>query len=171
MFQTLKEKVNSNSLSEDDVIDTFQATSDGIANECPNCKNEPVLNEIVETTRRIAADLEEKTGTPSFKGAALNGAEETIRLFNSLTRHFYTNLEIDGGWSSWSPWTCRTCVEVGRGQGTCPVKRTRSCNNPTPSTNGRKCFGNNEETYTPPFQGFMGDIQRRCQGLVDLNLN
>ncbi|XP_053375480.1 coadhesin-like [Mercenaria mercenaria] len=45
----------------------------------------------------------------------------------------------DGGWSSWSDWsTCSATCLGGLS------KRTRLCNNPSPSTFGHDCIGNNE---------------------------
>ncbi|XP_066257101.1 uncharacterized protein [Euwallacea similis] len=43
---------------------------------------------------------------------------------------------IDGGWSSWSPWTCT--VSCGGGEGF----RTRTCSNPHPNIFGKLCEGN-----------------------------
>lgn len=41
----------------------------------------------------------------------------------------------DGGWSSWSPWSCS--VTCGGGEGF----RTRTCSNPRPNIYGRLCQG------------------------------
>lgn len=47
---------------------------------------------------------------------------------------------VDGMFSAWSGWSqCSASCEEGQ------RKRTRSCNNPSPSKCGKKCIGNTEE--------------------------
>ncbi|XP_021701483.1 netrin receptor unc-5 [Aedes aegypti] len=49
---------------------------------------------------------------------------------------------VDGGWSSWGPWTdCKCPGHPKQGQ-----KRTRVCNNPQPMNSGAPCVGHNTET-------------------------
>ncbi|XP_061710468.1 uncharacterized protein LOC133520119 [Cydia pomonella] len=49
---------------------------------------------------------------------------------------------VDGGWSSWAPWSpCRgPCDSMG------VQIRTRQCENPPPSNDGTPCIGHDEET-------------------------
>ncbi|XP_058449824.1 netrin receptor unc-5-like [Malaya genurostris] len=49
---------------------------------------------------------------------------------------------VDGGWSSWGPWTdCKCPGHPKQGQ-----KRSRVCNNPLPLNSGAPCVGHNTET-------------------------
>ncbi|XP_055548298.1 netrin receptor unc-5-like [Wyeomyia smithii] len=49
---------------------------------------------------------------------------------------------VDGGWSSWGPWTdCKCPGQPKQGQ-----KRARMCNNPLPLNSGAPCVGHNTET-------------------------
>ncbi|XP_070578725.1 thrombospondin-1-like [Ptychodera flava] len=48
-------------------------------------------------------------------------------------------VQVDGGWSLWSPWTCS--VTCGEGYET----RVRSCNSPLPQNGGAECEGLNRE--------------------------
>lgn len=49
--------------------------------------------------------------------------------------------DVNGTWSSWQTWSsCSSTCSGGH------KKRTRTCNNPTPSCNGLPCSGSNEET-------------------------
>jgi len=50
---------------------------------------------------------------------------------------------VDGGWSSWSPWT-ECDVKCGKGF----QRRQRVCNNPSPSLNGAYCQGDGEESHS-----------------------
>ncbi|EAA14755.4 AGAP009061-PA, partial [Anopheles gambiae str. PEST] len=49
---------------------------------------------------------------------------------------------VDGGWSSWGPWTDCKCPGHGK-QG---QKRTRVCNSPVPMNNGAPCKGASTES-------------------------
>uniref|UniRef100_A0A182KA21 Ig-like domain-containing protein n=1 Tax=Anopheles christyi TaxID=43041 RepID=A0A182KA21_9DIPT len=49
---------------------------------------------------------------------------------------------VDGGWSSWGPWTdCKCPGHAKQGQ-----KRTRVCNSPVPMNNGAACKGASTES-------------------------
>ncbi|XP_031551901.1 hemicentin-1-like [Actinia tenebrosa] len=56
---------------------------------------------------------------------------------------------VNGGWSKWSKWSApsKTC-------GIGLKYRTRSCTNPRPANNGRRCYGVSKQ--------YMTVIQRRC---------
>ena len=47
---------------------------------------------------------------------------------------------VDGGWSNWSVGNCSKLCDGG------VKKKTRSCNNPTPSCGGNNCVGKTLET-------------------------
>ncbi|XP_035688793.1 SCO-spondin-like [Branchiostoma floridae] len=48
--------------------------------------------------------------------------------------------EVDGNWSSWSPWSCSVTCGVGT------ETRTRTCTDPAPSNGGANCAGQEQET-------------------------
>ena len=51
------------------------------------------------------------------------------------------NVAVDGNWGEWSSWTaCTKSCGVG------VRMRVRSCDNPTPSKDGRDCIGQNTQT-------------------------
>ncbi|XP_069687396.1 uncharacterized protein [Periplaneta americana] len=63
----------------------------------------------------------------------------------------------NGGWSSWSPWTCS--VTCGGGEGV----QTRTCTNPVPNVYGEDCIG--EEKLEDTSEYLRDTLQRTHQSL------
>uniref|UniRef100_A0A182UFB2 Ig-like domain-containing protein n=1 Tax=Anopheles melas TaxID=34690 RepID=A0A182UFB2_9DIPT len=81
---------------------------------------------------------------------------------------------VDGGWSSWGPWTDCKCLGHGK-QG---QKRTRVCNSPVPMNNGAHCKGASTES-TPdclpcsemPTEYFANESKKLTHFQPDLTQN
>jgi hypothetical protein len=53
---------------------------------------------------------------------------------------------INGGWNEWSEWSkCPDCIDNKIHKLPVTSKRTRECNNPSPSNGGLECFGDSFE--------------------------
>ena len=69
--------------------------------------------------------------------APANGGSDCEGNIEEVTNCDGGNCKVDGGWNSWTSWSC--C-------GTnCKMTRSRSCNNPAPANDGSECEGESKE--------------------------
>ncbi|KAM3604357.1 uncharacterized protein V6R79_009961 [Siganus canaliculatus] len=61
----------------------------------------------------------------------------TGRGYINMTRHFLTDIAIDGSWSCWGAWSSCSARTM---------TRSRQCNNPVPSNGGMECIGTPQES-------------------------
>ncbi|KAL4223254.1 scavenger receptor [Mactra antiquata] len=75
--------------------------------------------------------------TPSNFGHDCVGSNREYKICNSIPCQVHS---VNGHWASWHSWS--TCsVSCGGGV----KKRTRTCTNPSPTSNGLACIGNSED--------------------------
>ncbi|XP_046338820.2 coadhesin-like isoform X2 [Haliotis rufescens] len=82
--------------------------------------------------------------TPQDGGTNCTGPHE-----ENVTRNCgLGNCQVDGGFSSWSPWNMAPCSVTCGVNATRFSTRRRNCNSPTPQDGGTNCTGPHEENVT-----------------------
>ena len=103
MFETFKELIKLNSISREDIIETFQITSNGISNNCSECQAIDFVNvTLKEVIMKIQAVVQELNSFPisvgttdeKFMNSALNGTDDIITLLEKLSPNFLSRYNI-----------------------------------------------------------------------------
>ena len=103
MFETLKELIKLNSISREDIIETFQITSNGISNNCSACQAIDFVNvTLTEVIMKIQVVVQELNSFPNsvgtadekFMNSALKGTDDIITLLEKLSPNFLSRYNI-----------------------------------------------------------------------------
>ena len=91
MLQEFKEKVEANVYyPEDEIVDVFQQITEGLTQDCEQCKNYRDISSIADYTRTVTSELGAMQGTnnENFIAFTLSAIVKTIELFEKVPDHF-----------------------------------------------------------------------------------